>query len=187
MSKLIMITGPQAVGKMTVGQELSKITNFKLFHNHMTIDLVNNFFSYSTKEGQELVKILRVNMLEYFSKSTIPGIIFTYVVNYDKESDLENIRNFKNIFESNGGEFYYVELNAPLSIRLERNKTENRLSCKPEKRNIEFSEKQIFHAEEKHRNYSLPNELNFKNYIQLDNSNTTASEVAKIIKEKFGF
>lgn len=51
MPDLIMITGPQAVGKMTVGQELAKLTNFKLFHNHMSIDLVNNFFSYSTKEG----------------------------------------------------------------------------------------------------------------------------------------
>lgn len=52
MPDLIMITGPQAVGKMTVEQELAKLTNFKLFHNHMSIDLVNNFFSYSTKEGQ---------------------------------------------------------------------------------------------------------------------------------------
>ena len=91
MAKLIMITGPQAVGKMTVGQELEKITNLKLFHNHMTIDLVNNFFSYSTKEGREMVKMLRKDMLEFFSKSSIDGIIFTYVVNYDEEDDLKNV------------------------------------------------------------------------------------------------
>ena len=42
--KLVLIFGPQAVGKMTVGQELAKITGLKLFHNHMTIDLVSNFF-----------------------------------------------------------------------------------------------------------------------------------------------
>lgn len=41
--KLVLIFGPQAVGKMTVGQELAKITGLKLFHNHMTIDLVSNF------------------------------------------------------------------------------------------------------------------------------------------------
>lgn len=187
MSKLIMITGPQAVGKMTVGQELAKLTDFKLFHNHMSIDLVNNFFSYSTQEGQNMVKMIRINMFEYFAKSSIPGIIFTYVVNYDKSSDMENIETFKKIFESQGGEFYYVELNASLEIRLYRNKTENRLLHKPEKQNIEFSEKQIFHAEEKHRNYSLPNELKFKNYIKIDNSNLSAIEVAKIIKKKFNF
>ena len=44
MPKFIQIIGPQAVGKMTVGQELAKITGLKLFHNHMTIDLVSNFF-----------------------------------------------------------------------------------------------------------------------------------------------
>jgi conserved hypothetical protein len=185
MPDLIMITGPQAVGKMTVGQELAKLTNFKLFHNHMSIDLVNNFFSYSTKEGQDMVKMLRINMFKYFSESSILGIIFTCVVNYDKLSDIENISLFKSIFESNGGKFYYVELNAPLDIRLNRNITENRLFYKPEKQNIEFSEKQIFHAEKNHRNYSLENELNCQNYIKIDNSELSAIDTAKIIKEKF--
>ena len=36
MAKLIVIMGPQAVGKMTVGQELVKMTGLKLFHNHVT-------------------------------------------------------------------------------------------------------------------------------------------------------
>ena len=129
--------------------------------------------------------MLRINMFKYFSESSIPGIIFTCVVNYDKLSDIENISIFKNIFESNGGKFYYVELNAPLDIRLNRNKTENRLFYKPEKQNIEFSEKQIFHAEKNHRNYSLENELNCQNYIKIDNSELSAIDTAKIIKEKF--
>ena len=47
MPKFIMIVGPQAVGKMTVGQELSKITNLKLLHNHMTIELLTKIFDYS--------------------------------------------------------------------------------------------------------------------------------------------
>lgn len=187
MSKLIMITGPQAVGKMTVGQELTKITNFKLFHNHMTIDLVNNFFSYSTKEGQEMVKKLRYFMLDYFSKSKIDGIIFTLVVNYDKLTDIETLETFKSLFEKNGGEFYYIELQAPLSIRLERNKSENRLLNKPSKCDIEFSEKQIYHSENNHRNESLPNEIKYSNYLKIDNSNLTANECAKLIKEKFKF
>ncbi|HDR7606865.1 TPA: hypothetical protein QCX41_004389 [Bacillus mycoides] len=41
--KFILIFGPQAVGKMTVGQELAKLTDLKNFHNHMTIDLVSPF------------------------------------------------------------------------------------------------------------------------------------------------
>lgn len=38
--KLVIIFGNLAIGKMTVGQELAKITNLKLFHNHMTIEPV---------------------------------------------------------------------------------------------------------------------------------------------------
>lgn len=38
--KLVFIFGDGAVGKMTVGQELAKITDLRLFHNHMTIEPV---------------------------------------------------------------------------------------------------------------------------------------------------
>ena len=31
---LIVLIGSGAVGKMTVGQELMKITDYRLFHNH---------------------------------------------------------------------------------------------------------------------------------------------------------
>lgn len=40
MKTLIYILGGQAVGKMTVGVELQKNTNLKLFHNHMTVQPV---------------------------------------------------------------------------------------------------------------------------------------------------
>ena len=59
MAKFVLIAGPQAVGKMTVGQELSKITGLKLMHNHETIDLVTKFFEHGTKEMKELNDTLR--------------------------------------------------------------------------------------------------------------------------------
>ena len=40
---LMIILGSGAVGKMTVGQELMKITDFRLFHNHMMIEPVIEF------------------------------------------------------------------------------------------------------------------------------------------------
>lgn len=42
--KLIFLIGNAAVGKMTVGQELMKITGLRLFHNHMTIEPVIEIF-----------------------------------------------------------------------------------------------------------------------------------------------
>ena len=42
--KLLLLFGDAAVGKMTVGQELCKITDFRLFHNHMSIEPVLEVF-----------------------------------------------------------------------------------------------------------------------------------------------
>ena len=42
--KLLFIIGDTAVGKMTVGQELAKITPLRLFHNHMMIEPVLEVF-----------------------------------------------------------------------------------------------------------------------------------------------
>ena len=42
--KLVIIIGTGAVGKMTVGQELSKITELKLLHNHTFMETIHNFF-----------------------------------------------------------------------------------------------------------------------------------------------
>ena len=42
--KLVFMIGNAAVGKMTVGQALAKITGLRLFHNHMTIEPVLEIF-----------------------------------------------------------------------------------------------------------------------------------------------
>lgn len=45
---------------MPVGQELAKITDLKLFHNRMTIDLVSHFFGYvQQKEKDWLICCVR--------------------------------------------------------------------------------------------------------------------------------
>ena len=43
--KLVFILGNSAVGKMTVGQELMKLTGLRLFHNHMMIEPVIDIFA----------------------------------------------------------------------------------------------------------------------------------------------
>lgn len=183
--KLIHIFGPQAAGKMTVGQELAKITDLKLFHNHMTIDLVSHFFDYSTKEAKRLVNLFRQEIFEEVSKSDLYGIIFTYVWMFDLESDWEYVRKVSELFESRGGTVYYVELEAELEERLERNKTPNRLEHKPKKRDIEWSENDIKHTMEKHRLNSIEGEIKFPNYLKINNTSMSAEEVAKTIKERF--
>lgn len=89
--KLVIIFGPHAVGKMTVGQELAKITGLKLFHNHMTIDLITNFFSYGSDEGKRLVELFRREIFEAVANSNLEGLIFTFMWALDLQDDWDYV------------------------------------------------------------------------------------------------
>ncbi|WRP07255.1 AAA family ATPase [Rossellomorea aquimaris] len=183
--KFVLVFGPQAVGKMTVGQELAKITDLKLFHNHMTIDLVSHFFDYGTKEGKRLVSLFRREIFEEVSKSDMYGMIFTYVWAFDMQEDWDYVNEVSRLFESSGGTVYFVELEADVEERLERNKSPNRLEHKPTKKDIEWSEVDLKKSMETYRLNSLEGEIKYSNYIKINNTNLSAAEVAKIIKGKF--
>jgi len=183
--KFVLIFGPQAVGKMTVGHELEKITDLKLFHNHMTIELVLPFFDFGTEPFQRLVDLFRWEIFEEVSKSDLYGIIFTYVWALDQQADWDFVERVCSLFESRGGEAYLVELEADLETRLERNRTPHRLKHKPSKRNMEQSERNLIETMKNNRLNSLEGEIQRKNYIRINNTHLSPAEVAQIIKEKF--
>lgn len=183
--KLILIFGPQAVGKMTVGQELEKITGLKLFHNHMTIDLVSPFFNYGTVAGKRLVRLFRKEIFEEVAKSDLEGLIFTYIWNFDEKYDWNYVKKVCDIFRSQGGKIYFVELEADVDERLERNKSPHRLAHKPTKRDLDWSEKDLKESMENHRLNSEEGEIKDKNYIRINNTNLNPEEVAEMIKNKF--
>jgi len=183
--KFVLIFGPMAVGKMTVGQELAKITDLRLFHNHMTIDLVSNFFDYGTLEGKRLVALFRREILEAVAKSDLPGMIMTLVIGFDMQSEHEYRESIVDLFRAQGAEIIFVELEAPLDVRLERNATENRLLHKPSKRNLEWSRDDVLKGDVEHRLNSLPGEITEPNYIRIDNTYLSAEETAWMIKERF--
>lgn len=183
--KFILLFGAQAVGKMTVGQELAKITGLKLFHNHMTIDLVSPFFNYSTETGKKLVYLFREQIFEEAAKSDLEGLIFTYVRWFDYKDDCDYVDKVCDIFRAKHVPIYFVELEADVNERIARNKSPHRLDQKFLKRDIERSEKDLKKSVEEHRLTSLPGEITEKNYIRIDNTHLSPEEVAKMIKEKF--
>ena len=93
----------------------------------------------------------------------------------------------KHIFKKYNSEIYIIELEADLDERLRRNKTENRLSNKASKRDLQWSEKDLLKSVKKYRLNSNPNEIKEENYIRINNTNISAIETAKLIKEKFKF
>lgn len=183
--KFIIITRSQAVGKMTVGQELVKITNLKLLHNHMTIEVLTKIFDYSRDSFRKLNEEFRIQIFKEFAKSDEEGIIFTTTWDFDDEEEWDRIYKYIQIFKDNNAQIYVVELEANLEERLKRNKMENRLLNKPSKRNLEWSEKDLLKSVKKYRFNSKENEIKEKNYLRIDNTNISPDIVAKMIKNKF--
>lgn len=180
--KLLIIIGDAAVGKMTVGQELMKITDLRLFHNHMTIEPVIDIFGYYNSEA---ITEIREIIFKQYAKSNNYGMIFTYMWAFDQQSDWEYIEHVKDIFKPYNTEFYYAELVATQEIRLHRNATDNRIKNKPSKRDIELSNKRLINDDKNYRFVSNDGEIPFENYIKIDNSYLSPQETAKLIKEHF--
>ena len=180
--KLVFLIGDTAVGKMTVGQELMKITDLRLFHNHMTIEPVIEVFGYF--HGKAISRMREI-IFEEFAESENYGLIFTYMWAFDQKSDWDYAESVTNIFRKTGADVYYIELVAPQEIRLQRNITENRLKHKASKQDIESSNQRLIHADKNYRSVSNDGEITFDNYIRIDNSNVSPEIVATIIKERF--
>ena len=61
---LMVLLGPPAVGKMTVGQALQKLTDYKLFYNHLSLELVNQFFDFGTPNFSNLDRQIRFDIFK---------------------------------------------------------------------------------------------------------------------------
>ena len=182
--KLLFMIGNSASGKMTVGQELCKITPFRLFHNHMAIEPVLEVFG--SFHGPAIHRIREV-IFEEFAKTDHYGLIFTFMWAFDMQSDWDYLENVKRIFSLPEEDIYYVELLVPQALRLERNRTENRLKNKASKRDLQASDARLLRDDQNYRCESLPGEIPFPNYLRLNNANITAVEAAEKIKEFFNF
>lgn len=179
--KVVFILGNAAVGKMTVGQELQKLTDFRLMHNHITIEPVLEVFGYY---DNRLVSSLRFTMLEALSKTQFDGVIITLMLNFDSPSDWSYLEKLMSFFDEST-EFYYVELCASLETRLYRNRTSNRLEHKPSKRDIKSSEMRIKTDDSFGRYETYKDEFPYNNFIKIQNDNLSAKEVALIIQNRF--
>src|SRR5690554_1773742 len=206
MKTLLYIFGGQAVGKMTVGEEVQKLTNLKLFHNHMTVELANHFYGFIEDDGSLLAKRykegfadlrdrLREVVLDNIGKSPLKGINFTAVPYYDNENDIKLINEHTNTFKKSANSIneevrvLIVELKCDLSERLIRNESPLRLEKKPTKRNVIWTKKELENQVKKHRVVLKENEYKLfgaDDFISIDNTNLSAEITAQIIVEKFG-
>ncbi len=119
---LIVIFGPPAVGKMAVGQELEQITGLRLFHNHMAIEPVLQFFPFGSAPFVRIVNSFRIHVFREVAESDLPGLIYTFIWSLDDATDKRYIDGVCDLFRAQGSEIHFVELYATLDERLRRNR-----------------------------------------------------------------
>ncbi len=172
---LIFIYGPPASGKLTVAEQLSKITNYKIFHNHLTNDLVNSVFDYGTDIFIKFVHKYRLDLIETAAKQKINGLIFTFV--YYKDEDDKFIREIVRKVKKHNGMVYFVQLICSRGELFRRVKDESRKGFSKIKKTKILNELMNSH--------DLFSGVPYKQNIKIDNTNLSPNKVAKIIKEKY--
>lgn len=148
---LVILFGPPAVGKMTVGLELQRRTGLRLFHNHMSVDLALEFFPFGSPGFGRIVRDVRRRIFEEVAQSELPGLIFTFVWAFDQDSDRAFIDDMTRIFAERGAQVCFAELQAPIDERLRRNETPLRLAEKKHMRNVEQSRARLVEMDRTYR------------------------------------
>lgn len=122
--KLIVIHGPPAAGKHTVGQELSKLTGYKFFYNHLTVDVVRSIFNDEDIRRHELLMNLRLEVIKNSARYGL-DTIFTMAYTQDERSE-EFVRDMLRTVEEHGGSVHFVRLDPPDATLYERIGNESR-------------------------------------------------------------
>ena len=110
--KLIFIYGMPAVGKLTVAQELAAITGYRLFHNHLVVDLLLTVFEFGSPQFVALREEFWLSIFEQASRSPMPGMIFTF--NPESTVRPSFIANVMNTVAEAGGKVHFIELTTPI-------------------------------------------------------------------------
>ncbi|SJN22832.1 AAA family ATPase [Luteococcus japonicus] len=136
---LLIVFGPPAVGKMSIGRAVCARTSFHLFHNHMTIEPLLETFGFGTPAFNTLNGEFRIRVLEEAARHGV-DLLFAVVWALDCREDLDVMRRYTEIFD---GRVAFVELRAGLGTRLARNHTDERLLHKVSKRDLEWSDANV--------------------------------------------
>ncbi len=184
MANLIVVSGPQAVGKMTVAEKIKERLGYSLMVNHDSIEVSDKIFGRDNPAQKELNKIIREKVFDIAIKNDI-DMIFTFVTAFNNPGDIEYLNNLRNMFEVSGGHFYFVELEADVKTRLERNVTPHRLQSKFSKNDVERSQNDLLNTMEKYRLNSNEGETICPNHLKINNTNLEPDEVAEQVIEHF--
>lgn len=190
--ELLLITGPPAVGKMTVGRAVCAASDFRLFHNHHTIEPLIEIFGFGTPAFTVLNGEFRRRVIEEAAASGT-RLVFTLVWNVELQEDADEVRRLMAPYVEAGLPVSWVELYADLETRLERNVGESRIAEKRSKRDLAWSDAHVRELESAYVMNTRPGHptpadalLADVAHLRLDNSDLTPEQAAARIVEWLG-
>jgi cytidylate kinase len=179
---LVFIFGPAAVGKMTVGQELAKLTGFKLLYNHMVIDVITEFFPFGTPAYGKLTRSWFLQIMEAAAQERL-SLIVTFSLAFFQSDAKSIIDELSAKFREAGMRVCYAELAAPLETRIARNETANRRAHKK----VDWSTPERLREIDAWGRWNSAGDFPYPDdHLFIDNTDVSAAEAASMIRERFG-
>lgn len=172
--KLILIYGSPAVGKLTVAREIAGRTDFRVFHNHLTIDAVSPVFEFGSEPFWKLVHQFRVETVAEAARQNV-SLIYTFC--YAKGSDDAHVEKIMRVVEDNGGEICFALLTA------EKREIEKRILAESRKSYSKLKDIEILNKIWNENELFAP--VPFGESLVIDNTNLSAERTAKRIIEHF--
>lgn len=122
--KLIFIYGLPATGKLTVATELARLNGYKLFHNHLAVDLLLSVFEFGSEPFIELRESIWLSVFERAARTNLPGLIFTFAP--ESTVNPQFIPNLTHLASRCDIDLHFVELTCPLAELKQRLDTSSR-------------------------------------------------------------
>lgn len=181
--RALVIFGPGAVGKMTVGRAVCARSSFRLFHNHHTIEPLHEVFGFGSRAFEVLNREFRRRVFEEAARDGL-DLVWTAVWMVEDPAERDYLAELLTPYAAAGAPIAFVELAADLDTRLDRNRTEHRLAEKRSKRDLEWSDRHVRELESVRAN-TIPGMrdpahdlLDAHPHLRLDTTELTAEQAA---------
>lgn len=174
---LIFLHGLPGVGKLTVARELARLTGYKLFHNHLTVDLVESVFEFGSPPFVELREQTWLAVFARAAGEGLAGLVFTFV--FERTVREEFVERALAEVESRGGRVLFAELTCGRGA-LERRLTDPSRAQFGKLRSVEFLDGLVSDG----RVYR-PDTLPRPNFI-LDTTDLAPADAAARIADHYG-
>ena len=122
--RLIFLYGLPATGKLTIAREIEALTGYRLFHNHLVVDLLLSVFEFGSPPFVELREQIWLGVIDQACRAALPGLIFTF--NPEKTVRPGFSQAVAELIASHSGQLDLVELVCPLPEVRRRLQSESR-------------------------------------------------------------